>query len=386
MPHGYCTECRAQVTVRAGLCLLDHRIDPTTIVDTPGRRLKAGARRGLLRRLTSSVPSPPSPPTPAARLSVAEGAVAVLERERDATRLPVPVGAPPPVDRPALGDDTLSITRFLVEDLWNLSPDEDIDDWTPSGMDETLVRTGLRSKLIVAIAVLVVAAGFVTWRALTWESSRLETVAAAIDTATAELDEALAGADTVVADLADGLVDDGLAASSTLGRIDGAARSLFTLAGDLPESADAGPIRDAALTDATAALDFESTLSSVVAYASAVDLIARPITLPTSVDLSGLEQTTEELTAWVTDFRSSVEALPSDDLTDTHREALREMSASVPDWQADYLDSLRARDPERAQALVDQLDTQIAFIRSSWQGTAGSIAEWAEQRLAALRA
>ena len=30
MPHGYCTECRAQVTVRNGQCLLDHVVDPSS--------------------------------------------------------------------------------------------------------------------------------------------------------------------------------------------------------------------------------------------------------------------------------------------------------------------------------------------------------------------
>lgn len=383
MPHGYCTECRAQVTVRNGLCLLDHRVDPSTIADTPGRRLKPEAQRFRLPRLHPR----PKPRTE----SVSEGAEEILRREAvERVRVPATVGAPaapveepatppPPVTPPPAG--VHSITGSLVEELWNLSPDEDIEDWSPAGVDATLVAPGIRMPIRVAIGVFIIAALAFTWRALPFSGPSTSEVVASVGDATDTLQQALAGIRPAIEDLGDGTLDDQLGASAQLRAVDDAARVLFAAAGDLPDRPDATPVRDAAVADATAALDFETELSGALAYGAAVDLVARPIDLPTETDLQGLDTVTATVAAWVNDFQSGVQALPANDLTDTHRAALVNLSNSMPDWQAAYLDSLRARDPEAAATHISELDTQIRYVRQSWQDTAGAIATWAGHRL-----
>lgn len=398
MPHGYCTECRAQVTVRNGQCLLDHIVDPVTIEETPGRRLRPSARRRRgthaprqsIRRELPSISIDPAP---------LGGGLALLERDVDEApyRSPEPE-SPPAVRRteparvleptrfhaPVTDADTLSVTGLLVEELWNLSPDEDILGWTPGEMDETLVRTGVRTRKVVAIAALVVVALLVGWRALTWDDSQSAASITAVTAASADLALQLEMLGGLIDDLADGTITDPLAASTGIARMDETARSLFTLAGDTPLDAEMAPIREQAISQSGGALELATTLSESIAYASAVQLITRPVDLPTETDIDGLATVTATVTGWVGDFTSGVAALPGNELTDTHRAALVDLSASLADWQASYLDSLRAKDSARAAEHIGELERQMTFVRESWAGTAQSIAEWARERVDAL--
>ena len=394
MPHGYCTECRAQVTVRNGQCLLDHVVDPSTIEETSGRRLRPSARRRRgshharpsVRRELGSVDVDPLP---------LGGGLALLERQPD-TSVEFPqahVGTAPQAARPVLEPtrlspvtdaDTLSLTGLLVEELWNLSPDEDILGWAPGELDETLVRTGVRKRKVVAIGALALVALLVGWRALTWEDANTAASIEAVTAASSELVTHVRGVAAPAADLSDGTVDDPLAASTALGRLDETARSLFGIAGGLPDHADLAPVREQAITQADGALDLGTTLAESVSYASAVELITRRIELPAETDIEGLPGVTEAVTGWVSDFTNGVTALPSNDLTDTHRDGMADLAASLPDWQASYLDALRARDAERAAGHISELETQITFVRESWKDAAASIGDWADEHIEAL--
>lgn len=396
MPHGYCTECEAQVTVRNGQCLLDHVVDPGTIEETPGRRLRPSARR---RRGTHAprsaghqagrrhVPAVEIDPAPLG------GGLALLERTDESFQFDLrdqPVEQPPEVversrlARPVTDAETLSITGLLVEELWNLSPDDDIVGWTPGEVDESLVFSGVRKRKLVAIGALVVVALLVGWRALTWDSTQAAASIAAVTEASTELVGQLGTLDTPIADIADGRVDDPLGASTSLARLDEAARHLFTLAGEMPTDTEMAPVREQAITQAGGALDLATTLSESFAYASAVELVTRPLELPTETDIDGLSVLTANVTSWVGDFTSGVSSLPENELTDTHRDALVDLSDSLGEWQAAYLDALRARDTARAGEHIAELGTQMSFVRESWDRTAASIAEWATQRTSEL--
>lgn len=397
LPHGYCTECRAQVTVRNGQCLLDHVIDPVTIEETPGRRLRPSARRRRgthaprlqVRRELPSISLDPAP---------LGGGLALLERDVETPYTAAEPEPPPSVRRPdtprileptrfhapVTDADTLSITGLLVEELWNLSPDEDILGWTPGEMDETLVRTGVRKRKVVAIVALVTVALLVGWRALTWDDARSAESVTAVTEASAALVGALEMLDGPIDDLSNGTITDPLAASTGIARMDETARSLFTLAGDTPLNTDMAPVREQAISQAGGALDLATTLSESFAYASAIQLITRPVELPTETDIDGLAVVTATVTGWVGDFTSGVAALPSNELTDTHRAALVDLAASLPDWQASYLDSLRAKDPARAADHVAEIERQMTFVRDSWAGTSQSIAEWGRERIGSL--
>jgi hypothetical protein len=296
----------------------------------------------------------------------------------DPTRhTPGRLSAPPP-------SAAHSVTGSLIEELWNLSPDEDITGWTPEEIDATLVRTGIRLRMVVALAILAVALLLAGWRALAWDDTQLAQSIESVEAASSDVVTALGSMDGTIADIADGRVDDALGASTSIARLDEAARSLFSLAGDMPTSDDAAPVRERTIAQAGGALSLGTVLSETVAYASAIELVTRPLELPTETDLDGLRQVTERVTAWVSDFASGVAALPSNDVTDTHRRALVDLAASMPTWQASYLDSLRARDPGRAEDHVEELEVQIRFVRSSWNDTAASIASWATDRVAEL--
>lgn len=314
--------------------------------------------------------------------------------ERDTAPPPAPSGRrepasdPQPEPRrfvaPLTDSDTLSLTGLLVEELWNLSPDEDILGWAPGDMDATLVRSGIRTWKMLATGALVVVALAVGWRALTWEDARLAESIEAVTGASLELVSRVETLDASVTDIADGSIDDPLAASITLAHLDDSARLLFAVAGDMPATEEMAPIRGEAISQAGGALDLGTTLSESVAYAAAVELITRPVDLPAETDIEGLPLVTETVTRWVGDFTSGAAALPANELTDTHRDALADLAASLPEWQASYLDALRARDRERAAVHVSELQTQITFVRESWTSTAAGIAEWAGQRIDSL--
>jgi hypothetical protein len=386
LPHGYCTECQAQVTVRDGQCLLDHPVDPTTIEETSGRRLRTNARRRRgahsVRLVDTTVPPPRH----------AGGSVALLERTEFVVEVP-PITPEPPTDipsrpealyRPVTDTDTLSLTGLLVEELWNLSPDDDIEGWTPGEMDPTLVRSGVRTRRVVAVGALVLLALAVGWRVLTWGDSQAAESLTAVSDGSAAVAANVTALGPVVADISDGTVSDPLAASAALARLDESARGLFAAAGDLSTGEDLTPVREMAIGQAAGALDLAAVLSESIAYSAAVELITRPVELPSETDIDGLAIVTERITGWVGNFVNGVATLPGNDLTDTHRAALGDLAGSLPEWQAAYLDALRARDAERAAEHVAQLETQITFVRNSWTGVAGGVAEWAGDRIAAL--
>ncbi|HSJ26766.1 MAG TPA: hypothetical protein VLB67_01050 [Acidimicrobiia bacterium] len=387
MPHGYCTECQAQVTVRDGQCLLDHPVDPSTIEETSGRRLRTSARR---RRGTHTVHREdtvvPPPPTHVG------GSVALLERTEfviDPPRLPpdaptdVPT-RPEALYRPVTDTDTLSLTGLLVEELWNLSPDDDIEGWTPGEMDPTLIRSGVRMRKVVAIGALMLLTLAIGWRVLTWGDGQTTESLAAVSDGSITVAANVAALDPVVDDIADGTLSDPLAASSALGRLDESARTLFSAAGDLPTDEGLAQVREQTIGQAAGALELATVLSESIAYSAAVELITRPVELPAETDIDGLTDVTERVTGWVGNFVNGVATLPGNDLTDTHRAALRDLASSLPEWQAAYLDALRARDAERAAEHAAQLETQTTFVRNSWAGVAAGIAEWANERIAAL--
>lgn len=285
---------------------------------------------------------------------------------------------------PVTDTDTLSRTGLLVEELWNLGPDEDIEGWIPAELDSTLVQTGVRKRKIVAIvilAALVLAAG---WRALTWGDAATAEAIEAVTAESARLVGHLDAIQPVLDDLADGSVDQPLVASTALAGLDEAARRLFAVAGDMPVDSDLAPVREQAVAQSSAALSMGTTVAESIAYASAIELITRPIELPTTTDLDGLTAATEAVTSWVADFQSGVASLPVNELTDTHRQAMTDLAASLPDWQTSYLDALRARDAELAKEHVEEFSTQMNFVTASWADAAGSIVEWARERVEPL--
>ncbi len=402
MPHGYCTECRAQVTVRDGLCLLDHRIDPDTIEETPGRRLRPSARRRrgtheprpILRRDLPSVSLEPSP---------IHGSLALLERERtqfeeqvarfDETveepqrPAPQPVPVAPAARRltaPVTDSETLSLTGLLVEELWNLSPDEDILSWAPNEMDANLAQSGMRVRKVVVLVAIALAVAAIGWRAITWDDSRAVLSMDAVTDASSELVIEVLALSGPVTDLSDGTLSDPLAASTALARLDETARALFGVAGDMSTDPDMAPVREQAIAQAGGALELGSILSETIAYAAAVELITRPLDLPAETDIDGLADVTQRVTSWVSNFQSGVQSLPGNDVTDTHRMALVDLAASLPEWQAAYLDSLRGKDVDRATSHIQELQVQASFVRDSWRDTVGSISIWAQERIDSL--
>ncbi|MDX1450651.1 MAG: hypothetical protein R3246_16505, partial [Acidimicrobiia bacterium] len=310
------------------MCLLDHRVDPATIEETSGRRLRATARRRrgthaprqVTRRQLPSISLDPAP---------LPGTVAVLERvepvkdvewdDADDDHVESTVTTPMVESRPApaperryapvTDSDTLSLTGLLVEELWNLGPDEDIEGWTPGEMDSTLVHSGVRKRKIVAIVFLVALVAAAGWRALTWGDAQTATAIDTVTTESARLVGHLEALEPVIADLADGTIDSPLEASAALGGLDESARRLFAVAGDLPTDSDLAPVRELAVAQSSGALDLGTTIAESAAYASAIDLITRPLELPTATDIDGLTVVTAEVSGWVTDFQSGVASL-----------------------------------------------------------------------------
>lgn len=122
MPQGYCKECRAHVTVRAGSCLLGHSIDPSTVVAGNGRHRTPRARRldhrqpaslrgaiGVESSLADLRPVVPSDESP----SSAAHSIEPIETDAEPSPEHGPDPEPAPWRRPLLGRQRMPMLELL---------------------------------------------------------------------------------------------------------------------------------------------------------------------------------------------------------------------------------------------------------------------------------
>lgn len=361
MPHGYCTECDARVTVIDGCCLLGHLVDPATISNKRGRRIAAGVgeQRGsvaVLERPTIAEPSPTRPSdqdivVPRARARAAE----------------------PIQHRTVVEFDELNPTGDVVVTLWDtIPPGEDLADWTPERPLSSLPERNPIRWLSAALVVLAVAAllGAIALMVNQGRSAR-----EALSADAASLAEAVSRFDAT-------------SPSPDFAAIDAPARALLTAA----ERLDVGDAQRAVAIDAsTRVLEGERELAEALSYQTGFSVFVGRPDLPTSVDEAGLSDVSAAFTSWTSDLDGVLQSAPSDPAFATHRENVSAFGQAMMEVQSAYLDALRSGDAAEAaqhlatvDSLVGDLDASLgAAINASQRGFSTSLDEVARmlQRL-----
>jgi hypothetical protein len=202
----------------------------------------------------------------------------------------------------------------------------------------------------------------------------------------ASLSTAVAHLEPLAEDLSDGAFESPLEVGSVLGDVDRSARALFSSAAELdqdtPETSD---LRIISSDLATLALTVESTLADLVAYGSGIERITTPVQLPSVAGNDELPELTARVAEWITAQTGEIQMLPRNQLTTAHRAGIVAFGEGLNVWQADYLDALRSGDAAAAARLVSELDASLQTVRTEWEATAASSAQWVSDQLDALR-
>lgn len=372
--HGYCTACRARVTVQGQSCLLGHPVDPATLSRSPGRH--TATRR------------PSTPPATERIVSVsalrppASGPAPDLEA-------PAPTAPPSAVSRWASEADSGSLapTATLVAALWDATaPIDVLDGWDVgadplehvAGGDRRRRRT--RTTLVVVSAVVMVLGSWYL-AGLRGRQAHAETEQIAVSAG--HLAVALDGAQPLVTDLADGELADPASAAVATSRLADASRALFAAA----ESARSPRVAEARL-DATRAAGQATTLGSDLTEAAAYDgivaLAFEPPALRVVVPPEDVPSVASEVAWWVTSLGALAKTLPDGEPIRQHRTDVAAFVEWLAGWQVAYLDGLTGDDVAAATTERNALLTRVDTLIRDWQETLAAIGSEASEELVAL--
>lgn len=403
LAHAYCTGCEAQVTVVDGRCLLDHRIDPSNVSTSSGRRLRS-RRPNRPQPDSPGHPRPEPPPAGIDRLdffdldlrteeielpSVVEVEHPEPARSQDAERQYEPArigGSVALAERPERRD--LVPTNHVIAELWagQSDSDTDIEGWVP-GIVDTDVRVVARrvlisTLLVIAVAILGAASWFLAGRGDASLAARLGNVAEA----RAELAAVIDSSSTSITDLADGTIDDPDALSRTISEIDDASRVMFSAAAELPAEGDEAEMRRSLITVSDQALELSRDMSRTGAYVSSVDVMLNRPAFPFAVEDAELTSIAEQTATWVTRFLSMSASLPDAPAMSAHREAMIVLSDTIPEWQAEYLGALRSGDIDSAGTVIARLEQEALALAEGLQTDLSGAAEGFETSQTAILA
>jgi hypothetical protein len=238
-------------------------------------------------------------------------------------------------------------------------PPDLLADWQPEEIGGRLMGSNVRWGLISALFVLV--AGLAA--TAIWAYERPAALAAAsAEAVTAEATALAAALPTLESFNIDLLVGDQPLVSSDLFAVEGAARSLFQVSGDI--AADESGIRSAATTAASAALDGVRALSDAQAYQVAIVPILVAPGLETDPTLIELDDAARSFGDWQLQFDGVRTALPEDSMP-TVTEQLDIVSGDLAATLTSYLDALRTDDRTAAAGVVTELGLRLDDVGSA---------------------
>lgn len=357
MPHGYCTECDARVTVADDRCLLGHGIDPATVSTKRGRRIAsvehgeataavAVMERPRLPRLAQLVPTAmvPPPRVPSERVTTpprpTSDRPASIPSRPATNQLRTPAAAP---DRPVVHDD-LNPTGEYVVNLWDTTESgPPLEGWLSadplsSVPERNPVRWFSMALLGAALAALILAVSMIFGQngsnadALSADAEVLRAAVVAFDPTSPDPDFAA---------------------------MDGAARSVLSTAERL-EVGD--PQRAVAIDAAGRLLEAERALGEALAYQTGfVVFVGRPA-LPVAATEAELSDISAAYTSWVNELTGVLASTPSDRAFTEHRALVEAFESGVVERQASYLDALRAGDNATATSELQMLDDQVSEL------------------------
>lgn len=365
MAHAYCNECQAEVTVRAGACLLDHAVDAGAVSNRPGRRASSPHRarheRGPQRPLDNgrrpTTSAGMEPPTRYATITVlAPSLTATL--------------APP---RPVTGLDR---TGPLIEALWN-TPESNAAPWDFVSIPEQESQMDRRpTTRWVGSLVLVVglAVGVLAIIRLVDATPRGPALAPSQEQYSASIVELSA----VLSSVAAGEEVDPVTFSAGIASADAAARRLFSAA----DSVDDPVTRQEVLNRADLLLTVVAGLKDVNMLESVTLPLLVPPSLPLATTPEEAATVASEIAVWQASLTDALELVPSRPATEAALDRMGALVSGLEDWKAGYLAHLReGNDPAN---LVEALSTDTEATRQAVSDAVTSAAAVSLEQLAAI--
>lgn len=161
-----------------------------------------------------------------------------------------------------------------------------------------------------------------------------------------------------------------LAASTTaVLDVEGPAREVFALAGDLAEENEAA--REKAVASASTILDVTTRVNRLVAYRLTAETALVTPDLPSVPESDDLASVTEQVANWRGSAETAIDDL-SPDVLPTHHDQMQVWRDGFQDWQTAYLDALRQGDPMGMGAALDRHGQEIAELRRLLLAALGS--------------
>jgi hypothetical protein len=212
------------------------------------------------------------------------------------------------------------------------------------------------------------------------DAAAAASAAAVADQAT-ELSAALDDVSAIGAQLAAPEVAINLAATD-LFDVDQAARGLFDASGALPGSETA--TRSIATAAASLSFDVSRQLRDGLAYRGAIEPILLAPALETDPEFTDLATAALDFSEWRAHFDSVRSALP-DGVADEVTSSLEEFSSSLETRQGVYLDAIRSKDPQAAEAAIQTLESDLGAIRELMMTTMTDLAGEVDSEVDAAR-
>jgi hypothetical protein len=175
----------------------------------------------------------------------------------------------------------------------------------------------------------------------------------------ATMHEAVAALQPILADLADGVPEDPMAAPIALDAAGQAARDLFTVAAGLDES----PLRAEVVAEAQSVITATRELQTVAAFHAALDPYLVEPTLPASVTETEEATVAAELAGWESRLAEAATVVPRDTQTEVLAAEVDRFVASIEGWKVSYLEALR--NSSDTTAPVAGLRTQLTTLRTA---------------------
>jgi hypothetical protein len=218
-----------------------------------------------------------------------------------------------------------------------------------------------------------------------WLYQRSDAAAEASATAVAdqatELSAALEDVSTIGEQLAAPEVAINLTATD-LFDVDNAARGLFDASGALSGSETAA--RSIATDAASLSFDVSRQLRDGLAYRGAIEPILLAPALETDPEFTDLATAALDFSEWRAHFDSVRSALP-DGVADEVTSSLEEFSSSLETRQGVYLDAIRSKDPQAAEAAIQTLESDLGAIRELMMTTMTDLAGEVDSEVDAAR-
>ena len=273
-------------------------------------------------------------------------------------------------------EEALATTSEMVGQLWTSQEETTpFDDWEPDAMDRKIksARPFRWTSVVGSLAVIgLIVVGLVLLPSITRNraSDHREMMVSALWELRAELPDAQSSLLTATepATTVSGLNDLSTQLTVLAARasdVDEAGRAELPAAPPLTSSEpidELEPIQQRLEPLATTANTIQRRISNLVEYRSLMDDFMALPELPFEAD-SGTQADLRVILASAQAQSAAVLAdLPSDVSLSAHQELARETNEMFATWQVDYLEALRNQDPVAAEALVSDLEAQLAEL------------------------